>query len=240
MNQIYTHFRERKGIAITGLFIAFLLPMLLTAILIGLSHIINLEIFKAEFGPQIAYTIANFAVLILVVALLRKLGIQLKNVGFNFRITSKDIFLALGFFVAGVFLFLLLDYIFAQLGMSMKIMEYHITGFSDVVILLIYAMIAAPLCEETFFRVYGITCLQGLTNRTWLAVLVSLIGFGLIHLPSFGLRGFIEIGLIWGILPSTLYLWKKNIYLCFMMHSLNNLFFYIIVPLYIPRLSLAS
>ena len=234
-------FRGRSGGAILGLFLTFALPSMLTGMLMGFGHGFNLALFTSKFGAQSAYTIANWVGFIAIVALLkRKLGIQLNDLGFRHGLTKVDILAIIGFAAAGIGLFIGLDYLFVQLGMGMPAMEYHITGAGDLIPLVIYAVISAPICEESFFRAYGINCLRGLSNRTWLAVLISLIGFGAIHLFSHGLRGFIEIGLIWGILPSVLYLWRKNIYPGITMHSLNNLFFYIIVPLYIPSLALAS
>jgi len=239
MNEVSRAFRERGGIAIFGLFLAFGLPSVLTGMLMGFGHGFNLGLFTSKFGAQSAYAIANWVGFVAVVALLKKkLGLRLSDLWGNFKPSKGDILATLGFFAIGVLLFLLLNYLFAQLGMRMPVMEYHITGASDISLLVLYAVITSPVCEETFFRAYGISCLRGLTNRTWLAVLISLLGFGAIHLFSFGLRGFIEIGLIWGILPSVLYLWRKRIYPGIIMHSLNNLFFYIIVPLYIPSLAL--
>jgi len=241
MNEVLGTFRERKRIAILGLFLAFGLPSVLTGVMMGFGHGLNLGLFTSKFGNQSAYAIANWICFIAIVVLLvKKLGIRLSNLSFRHRLAKFDILVAIGFAAAGIGLFISLDPLFAQLGMRMPAMEYHITGAIDIILLVIYAVVTAPFCEETFFRAYGISCLRGLTNRTWLAVLISLLGFGAIHLFSFGLRGFIEIGLIWGILPSVLYLWRKNIFPCIIMHSLNNLFFYIIVPLYIPTLALAA
>jgi len=224
-----------------GLFLAFGLPSVLTGVIMGFGHGFNWGLVTSKFGQQSAYTIANWVGFIAIVALLvKRLGIRLGDLGFRHRLAKFDILVAIGFATAGIGLFIGLDHLFAQLGMRMPAMEYHITGASDIIILVLYAVISAPICEETFFRAYGISCLRGLTNRTWLAVLISLLGFGAIHLLSFGLRGFIEIGIIWGILPSFLYLWRKNIYPGIIMHSLSNLFFYIIVPLYLPTLALAS
>ena len=241
MSEVSEAFGGRKGIAILGLFLVFALPSMLTGVLMGFDHGFNTGLFTSKFGPQSAYTIANWLGFMAIVALsTKKLGVRLGDLGFRWRLTRVDILATVGFAAAGIGLFIGLDHLFAQFGMRMPAMEYHITGASDISLLVFYAVISAPICEELFFRAYGISCLKAFTNQTWLAVLISLIGFGAIHLFSFGLRGFIEIGLIWGILPSVLYLWRRNIYPSIIMHSLSNLFFYIIVPLYIPCLAPAS
>jgi len=239
MTEVLRGFRERRGIAILGLFLAFGLPSVLTGMVMASSHAFEGGLLTSKFGQQSVYTIANWVAFIAIMALLKNnLGIRLSNLGFRIRLTKDDILATIGFAAAGIGLFIGLDHLFALTDMRMPVMEYHITGAGDIIPLVLYAVISAPICEETFFRAYGISCLKALTNRTWLAVLISLIAFGAIHLYSFGLRGFIEIGLIWGILPSVLYLWRKNIYPSIIMHSLGNLFFYIIVPLYISNLTL--
>ena len=118
----------------------------------------------------------------------------------------------------------------------MPCMEYSIKSPMEIIFLILYAIITAPICEEAFFRAYGLSFLYSISKKKWIAAIICILGFSILHLPAYGIRGFIEIGLIWSILPMILYFWRKSIFPGIIMHSLNNLFWYIIVPLYIPIL----
>lgn len=234
-------FQQSRRVAFTGLFFAFGLPSVITGMIMAGSHAFESGVLASQFAQQFAYVMANWAAFGSLVFLLRRtIGVRLVDLGFKPRLTRGDGLATIAFAAAGIGLFIGLDRAFALTNLSMPIMEYHITSAGDIGILVLYATITAPICEEFFFRAYGISCIFALTHRRWLAILISLIAFGGIHLFSFGLRGFLEIGLIWGILPTTLYLWRKNIYPAIIMHSINTLFFYVLVPLYIPSLALVS
>lgn len=107
--------------------------------------------------------------------------------------------------------------------------EIRFTQPYQVVIIFIYAVIAAPLAEELLFRGFFITFVGRIT-RPWIAAVISVVLFSVYHYLGFGLVGGLLM-LFWVPLPTILFLWKKSLYPGMIMHAINNLFVYVILGL---------
>jgi uncharacterized protein len=67
----------------------------------------------------------------------------------------------------------------------------------------------AAVCEEILFRGYSIERLKAWSGSAWLAGLVTLVIFTLIHLSSWGAPQMIVAG-YGGVLLTVLYIWRRN------------------------------
>lgn len=105
--------------------------------------------------------------------------------------------------------------------------EYTFSSRCDVLFIFLWAVVAAPICEETCFRGYLISTLEG-RFEILVVVALSIILFALYHLPI-GVGAFIHI-LFWAPFPLILFLWTNSLYPGMLMHALNNLLAYVILP----------
>jgi membrane protease YdiL (CAAX protease family) len=90
-------------------------------------------------------------------------------------------------------------------------------------------LLTSPTTEEILFRGYAIERLETLTNRTALAVLVSIAAFLFAHVPLWGLGGVLQF-LPWSIVISGLYVWRRNLPACMAMHFLGDLLGLAVIP----------
>jgi membrane protease YdiL (CAAX protease family) len=79
--------------------------------------------------------------------------------------------------------------------------------------------ITAGVVEETLYRGYAIERLATFTGRVWLGGIISVIAFGLAHIPAWGVGFAIGADLPFGILMTVLYLWGRNLTVNIAAHS---------------------
>ncbi|WMJ74594.1 CPBP family intramembrane glutamic endopeptidase [Cytophagaceae bacterium ABcell3] len=77
------------------------------------------------------------------------------------------------------------------------------------------------ITEEILYRGYSIERIRELTGKLWLAVLFSFIIFLLPHISFFGYQWLFYQG-IGTILIYILYIWRRNLYACMLLHFLLN------------------
>jgi membrane protease YdiL (CAAX protease family) len=82
-------------------------------------------------------------------------------------------------------------------------------------------MLFAATMEELFFRGYLLERFERVTGSTWIAALASLTLFAFGHLPAWGAAGVVR-NLVWGGFVTGLYVWRRNLPVCMMMHFLQN------------------
>jgi membrane protease YdiL (CAAX protease family) len=85
------------------------------------------------------------------------------------------------------------------------------------------AIILASTMEELFFRGYLIERIERVSGTTALAAGASLVMFALGHLPAWGPAG-VARNLVWGGFITALYVWRRNLAICVMMHLLQDAF----------------
>lgn len=87
------------------------------------------------------------------------------------------------------------------------------------------------ITEEILYRGYPIERLRELTGNAWIGVSFSLIVFLLPHISFFGVQWLLYHG-FGTILTYILYMWRRNLWPCILMHFLGN------APLLLPALGM--
>jgi membrane protease YdiL (CAAX protease family) len=86
------------------------------------------------------------------------------------------------------------------------------------------SLLNAGIAEEFIFRAFGITMLKKLKVNTILAILISTLFFTLIHgMSVLVFANFIQY-FLFGLLMSVIFVWRKNILWCMIIHILYNFF----------------
>jgi len=90
-------------------------------------------------------------------------------------------------------------------------------------------VITAGITEEILFRGYPIERLTEMTGRIGWGAGIAYIAFVLLHIPFWGLGGTIQIG-IWSLVVTALFVWRRNLPACMLMHILNDAYAFILLP----------
>jgi membrane protease YdiL (CAAX protease family) len=91
-------------------------------------------------------------------------------------------------------------------------------------------VLTAGICEEILFRGYALERLQLFTKNIWVAGLIGTVAFTLAHVPRYGFApDLIGVFLIAAVL-STVYIWRRNIAGCIVLHWLIDGFGLLLVP----------
>ncbi len=83
--------------------------------------------------------------------------------------------------------------------------------------------------EEWLYRGYAIERLAALTGDHWIAASLSLLAFGLVHLPLWEL-GVSLTTLASGAILTALYLWRRDVSFLILAHVLTDLYGILIAP----------
>ena len=81
--------------------------------------------------------------------------------------------------------------------------------------------------EEWLYRGYAIERLTALTGRAWLAGGISLLAFGLAHLPLWGI-GVSLTTLVSGGILTLLYIWRRDVSFLMLAHALTDLYAFLV------------
>jgi hypothetical protein len=131
-------------------------------------------------------------------------------------------------FVVGLGVYQLTSRASAALGYQLRGLSYSLSDPTTLVIVVLGAVIIAPVTEEILYRglVLGVLLSRGIGVVS--AVVIMTVIFALIHLPNFGVAGTLFIS-VWGFLPVILRLRFDNLSGAITMHGLNNVFAYLVV-----------
>jgi membrane protease YdiL (CAAX protease family) len=88
--------------------------------------------------------------------------------------------------------------------------------------LTLFAVLTAGVVEEALYRGYAIERFSRITGSYWWAAAVSVVIFGLVHLPFWG-RGALVWSIFAGSVFTVLYLWKHDLLSCMIAHIISNL-----------------
>ena len=181
-------------------------------------------------GTRFPVAIATEWVLVIIVLAIITLGERQKLTSIGFRKTSAaDLMLGFAGFVIGVLTFGVTAPLMKALGLSSTT-----EGIGHLLKVSISWRIAfaltAGITEEILFRGYAIERLYSLTGRLVLSAAVSFVAFSSINLLFMGIGGGIQIA-VWSVLITGLYVWRRNLPACMVMHTLNNLAAFVILPL---------
>jgi membrane protease YdiL (CAAX protease family) len=108
------------------------------------------------------------------------------------------------------------------------VVDHHLAGIhvhlNQVPILIGWeAVVSAATMEELFFRGYLIERFERVSGSTWFAATTSLIMFAFGHLVAWGPAG-VARNLIWGAFVTILYVWRRNLPACMLMHFMQDAF----------------
>jgi uncharacterized protein len=93
-------------------------------------------------------------------------------------------------------------------------------------------VITAGICEEILFRGYALERLKLFTRNIWLAGLVGTILFTLAHAPRYGFKPDLIGVFAISALLSIVYIWRRNIAGCIVLHWLVDGFGLLLVPVF--------
>ena len=233
LNQNIEEIKAPKGLlAIIGMLVIYFLPMVLMSVLFLIIFLLNLEIDFSSLFIYLMYSISCWITFLTILMLLRKQGLHLKNIGYRGSMNLLNVGISIVFFVAGLIILtissILLDYLGIYWSSSLEL--FTISNALDFVLVVFTLIITAPIIEDTFYRAYSITTLKRKLRNQWIAGLLSCILFAFVHLPFWGIRGSILL-FLWASLSMALFIWRKSIYPCLLMHVANNIFMYILIPM---------
>lgn len=103
-------------------------------------------------------------------------------------------------------------------------------GLRSLLVLGLGAVGVAPWAEEILFRGYGLGFLLARGFSPWAAGGLLLVGFAALHLLYFDVGGTLLM-LLWSVLPTVLRLWSGEVVSAWLLHTFNNLFAYLLIPL---------
>jgi uncharacterized protein len=95
---------------------------------------------------------------------------------------------------------------------------------------LVLLVVTAGITEEILFRGYPIERLAALTGNVWLGAIAAYVVFVGLHIPVFGVGGAIQIG-AWSLVVTGLYVWRRNLAPCMIMHILNDAWAFLVIPM---------
>jgi membrane protease YdiL (CAAX protease family) len=92
-------------------------------------------------------------------------------------------------------------------------------------------VLTAGICEEFMYRGFGIEELQEFVHNRWLAGALSLAFFTVAHIGRYGLVPALIMPALAGGTLTLLYLWRRNLPVCMLMHAIIDAIFVIVVPM---------
>lgn len=209
-----------RALALIGLLIAFGWPLIFLALPGLSSHQI------ASVHDDTVTIVAQWSVV--VILCLIAFGLQRwRPSDFGIRgLGWRDILASLG----GVVVAFVLSGIASRL-VHMPSSLSNISGVAAVPVALRIALVlTAAICEEFSCRGFGIEELARLIGNRWLAGLLSLTFFTFAHVGLYGMSPALVIPGVIGAVITVLYLWRRNLPACMLMHAIIDGFFLVLIP----------
>ncbi|MEW5759748.1 MAG: type II CAAX endopeptidase family protein [Candidatus Thermoplasmatota archaeon] len=179
------------------------------------------------------YGIGMVITIAILYSLLKKSQLSWDAVGLKGKLSSRAICYALGCVLIALLLYPLIEISLKPIGVSMywggESSAALLTSPVAVVLVLISAVLIAPITEEIIHRGYVLTMFLERGFKPMVAILLSVLIFTSIHI-FFGLGIMVYI-FFWAFIPTFLYLKFKSLYPAILFHFTNNLIAYIILPL---------
>jgi membrane protease YdiL (CAAX protease family) len=106
-------------------------------------------------------------------------------------------------------------------GNTQQLFVQHPHGLGILLLALLVTAVAAPLCEEVFFRGMLFRLLRA-RGPLWAAVLLSAIAFGLAHASPAVSLALLPVFTFMGIVLAFTYAWTGSLTNSVLLHALNN------------------
>ena len=178
------------------------------------------------------YIVGQLIALIILSLLLKKNNLTWQVVGLRGRLTKQAVMYAVLGWIVAFFLFYVIEKIAGSVGLRMFWNEGDFLNRGSmlhVVLISIGTIIIAPVVEEIIYRGYILSALMA-KFRTSTAVILSALIFGSIHVGiGPGLAIYIFLG---AFIPAWLFLRFDSIYPCILMHFINNIVVYLVIPFF--------
>jgi uncharacterized protein len=91
-------------------------------------------------------------------------------------------------------------------------------------------VVTAGICEEFIYRSFAIEELTFLTGKRWLSAAVAWVFFTVAHVRLYDLSRALIVPGILGAVLTALYLWRRNLASCALMHATVDAMFIVILP----------
>lgn len=194
------------------------------------------RLIEARFGdvPLFAfavYTIGLLVALLVLRYLLSRRQLGWRNVGVTGGLSGKSVLYAFVGWLVAFFLYYIVETSLTSVGIRMFWNEGDFFGLDTpwrVIGICFATLVIAPIAEEILYRGYVLQALLAKFSTT-LAVLLSALIFASIHI-SIG-PGMVVYLFLGGLIPAFLFIRFRNIYPCVLMHFLNNIVAYVVIPL---------
>lgn len=177
------------------------------------------------------YTVGQGAAALILILLVKRRGLSLRDLGLRGSLTKQGVLYAAGGWFVAFWLYYIVEKLLGLAGIRMFWNESDFLALDSaprVVIVVIATLVVAPLAEELIYRGYVLRALLERMRAPVAAVLSALV-FSSIHIGiGLGLAVYIFLG---GLILAYLYLKFRNVYACVLMHLLNNIVAYIVIPL---------
>jgi len=177
------------------------------------------------------HEVGLFLGLVATLRLLSKKGVRLPDLGMKRGFRTPWAAYAVAGFAAAMLLYPAVEAVTRAVGVGMFWWGEGRFAYSSVVdwcLVSVTAVVLAPVVEELFFRGYLLTAFLERTGSAPLAVCASSLVFTSIH-ALIGPGAMVYI-FLWSLIPSYLYLRTGSLYPAVLMHALNNVAAYLIIP----------
>ena len=179
----------------------------------------------------LVYTAGLVFALLVLRRLLRRSGFGWRDVGLRGRLTGRGALFAVGGWFVAFWLYYLVEKTTGAVGLRMFWNEEAFFGLHSVARVIgigLSTLVIAPVAEEIIYRGYLIPAIRAKAG-TALAVLLSSLIFASVHIGiGPGMAIYIFLG---AFIPAYLFLRFDNIYPCILMHLINNMVAYFVIPL---------
>lgn len=126
----------------------------------------------------------------------------------------------------------------AATGVAVRLVQMPPTSVDDLrqlaampIVFRLALVLTAGICEEFLFRGYGIEELSSWTGSRWWAAAVSIVFFGLGHSARYGFSLALLVPTLIGAFLTLLYVWRRNLVVCMILHSVIDGIVILLVPL---------
>lgn len=208
--------------------VAAVLPVPLTTVFF-IVHSVVTGTPSGAYGLPAAYLIYGLANVVTVGGVYVILSDDERASVFRFtRPSLTELGWAVAGFVVGLGVYQVTSRVSALFGYELGGLSYSLTTPSTIAIIVIGAVIIAPITEEILYRglIFGTLLARGFGIVSAVALMTAL--FAAIHLPTFGVAGTLFIS-VWGILSAVLRLRFDDLSGATFMHLLNNTYTYLVV-----------
>jgi hypothetical protein len=183
----------------------------------------------------LVYTFGQGAAALVLVFLMRRRGLGLGDLGFTGRLTRAGALYAVGGWFVAFLLYYLVQRALGLIGIRMFWNEGEFFALDSawrVAIVVVSTVIVAPVAEELIYRGYVLEALLSRLGKP-VASLLSALVFASIHIgvgPGLALHTFLG-----GLILAFLYVRFRTVYPCVLMHLINNIVAYILIPVTVLR-----